>query len=845
EGGFGIARLDVTVAYELDVTLTAPATVLAVEDGDGADSSGVTVDLAITVAATDFDGSEDTTTVEIAFGDLPAGATASTGTLDAGTGLWTGSMAQANALSLHLPADYSGTITSAITAISPEGQISTAQTITIAPAGDIDFDIQELVAAETDARVVLTPSDAWAVAISDSDPNLPRETLDTVTLTLADLPPAVLALGVPASTITYNAAAGGALTFTGTEAQYLALQLSFPADYSTESPAADGLVLDGTLSATSSEDAAGQTTPVTLRITPEGDVEIDTSQPDTVPDETDAATPVVPADLLLPAVTDADGSEALQTLLLTIAGLPAGADLPGLGITLPAGAIAHIDDDATTGAATLSITLNAADVGDVMAAYQALALSLPADFSTANRADLTNGSTSLPLTLTLDVQTNEDQDQNTDTPTDGTATATRIVDIAYEPDIDLTAPRLRIAAEDDGVPVSDQGVDVDLGIEIAITDIDGSETEDPADPRFAARVEIAFASLPTGSTANGGTLDVAAGLWTGTVAEAEALILSLPGNYNGTILSTITVITPEGVASAPQAIVVTPTPDIVIDGTIVTTETDAPVEVLLSDFISVLVSDPNETIQSLSFALPGLPPQMQALDGAGNDVGTFTDAGDGTFTFDLTIAAGDTLDPADVRLVFPTDYATENPATTLEAALTVTTSDGTATGDIPVVINVEGDVSLADATLALTETDAPVIFRPSDSITPRVTDADGSESIQMVAVAFNALPPGTQVSTDGGTSFAPLALPTLNFIGTLAEYQNLVLSLPTDYSTQNPATTLFAEIAAVSDEGGFGIARLDVTVAYELDVTLTAPATVLAVEDGDGADSSGVTVDLA
>ena len=221
----------------------------------------MTVDLDISAMATDADGSEDSATVSIQFIGLPPGTTASIGTLDVNAGTWTGTMGQANALSLTFPGDYSGTVTSTITLAGPEGQITTDQTLTITPTGDVDLDIDELTAAETDARVVVTPSTAWSASISDSDPGLPAETLDTLTLTLVDLPPDVLALGVPAGTISYNPAAGGSLTFTGTATQYSALQLSFPADYSTESPDADGLVITGTLTATSTEDTTGQTAP--------------------------------------------------------------------------------------------------------------------------------------------------------------------------------------------------------------------------------------------------------------------------------------------------------------------------------------------------------------------------------------------------------------------------------------------------------------------------------------------------------------------------------------------------------------------------------------------------------
>ncbi|WP_461406766.1 hypothetical protein [Falsiruegeria mediterranea] len=822
--GTATATRIVEIGFELDVTLDAPATLTRAEDSSGV---GVTLDLGIQVAATDIDGSEDSTTVEIQFTGLPDGSTFSVGQFDPATGIWTGNMVAANALNLTLPEDYSGTIQSQIRALSPEGTVSVDQIIEITPTGDIVLDVEELRAQETDARIVVTPSTVWQVSVDDTDGNMPFEVIETISINLADLPPNVLVLNVPASTYSYDPATGGGLTFTGTEAQYQALQLSFPTDYSTESPAADGLVLDGTLSATSTEDASGISTSISLRITPEGDVEIDDSLPDTVPDETDASTLVTPSDLLLPAASDLDGSEALETLTLVIDGLPAGSDETSLMITVPTGATLNFATDAATGASTLTLTMDAANVGDVAAAYAAFNLTLPVDFSTANRSDLTDGSTTLPLTFTLDVQTDEDQDPATDTPTDGTATATRVVEIGFEEDISLTAPLL-ITAEEDGGNTGDPdlGVNVDLEIQIDITDQDGSETADPSDPRFAAQVSIEMFGLPAGTGVNGGTLNGTS--WVGTVAQANDLVLSLPPNYNGQILNLITVTTPEGAENTVQGVIVSPTPDIIIEGEVTVDETDAVVDVRLSDFIDIIV-DPSETILNLTFDLDGLPTGTEVLDGGGNPIGMFTDNGDGTSDF-LYIFNGVGSIPTGATIKLPTDYSTTNPMQSLFATISVTTNEGTVSRDVPVTVREEGDLAIGDGSFALAETDVPVQFRPADQITPVATDLDGSESVTRVAVLFNALPTGTRYSTDGGTTFQD-ALPTLQFVGTLAEYNNLIIELPTDFSTESPATTLTGSVFAVTDEGGLGRGDLTVTVDAEGDLTLSGPGRLDLVEN--------------
>lgn len=760
---------------------------------------------------------------------------ASTGALSGQS--WTGSIAEANDLNLTFPGDYSGTIPVTILAGNPEGSAAGTQVLEIAPSVDIDLEIVALVLSETDGPLGFVPSSVWQVGVSDADLS---EALTEVVLVLEGLPAGVLASGVPSGTIVYDAAVGGDLTFTGTGADYAALQLTLPADFSTKAAPGDAAgTLTGTLSAVSNEGSAGPE-PVSLTVTPEGDAEIDDTLPDTVPDETDGPTLVTPALLLAPSVTDLDSSEGIATLVLTVAGLPTD---PAFGLAqvggLPAGAVAELTV-AADGSSTLVVSLAAADLGagTLATVYEGITLSLPTDFSTANRTDLDAG-TARALDLTLEIQSDEDADPASDTGVDGTVVANRQVEIGVEADIALEAPAVLTVAEDGGAPGS-VGVSVALGIEIAVTDLDGSETEDPSDPRFAAVVDIAFGGLPGGTGVNGGTLNAAGDAWRGTVAEAEALILDLPGDFSGAILNLITVTTPEGAETTIQTLVVEPTPDVIITGDVEITETDGAVTILLSDFIEVVVTDPNETVTEVSFVLPDLPSGMIA------SAGTFVATGPDTvrFEYDFVAANGDPS-PATVTLTFPQDYSSTNPAQVLEGTLSVTTDAGGPTvGAIPVTVNFEGDVAFADGSISLAETDAPIQFRPADAVTPGATDLDGSETIEQVAVAFDTLPDGARFSIDGGATFEA-ATSTLSFTGTLAEYDLLVIELPGDFSTENPGTTLTAEIVAVSNEAigpqASGSAILTVTVAAEGDIALSGSGTIALSET----DAPGDTDDDA
>ncbi|MEM0948598.1 MAG: hypothetical protein AAGK37_14460, partial [Pseudomonadota bacterium] len=847
----------VEIDFELDASLMADANPTGVEDGGP--GAGVTISLGIVAAVTDIDGSEDSAVVQIDFTGLPAGARtvdgggSDTGTLTPGAGTtatWQGTLTEANSLSLVLPANFSGTIDTTVRLLSPEGALQTDQTIDVTPTPDIVFDIDPLVAVETDAPLTIRPSDEWAVTVDDPDGS---EMLEEVTLTLTNVPAGVTFTG--AGSVSYDVATGGSFTFVGTPDQYAALTLDFPTDFATDTRN-DGPTpgpITGTLSATSNEGSAGPA-PVQLTIEAEGDAQI-TDTGATLPDETDGPTLVTPGTLMRPAATDLDGSESISSLVLEVAGVPGDGSFTLADVTLPAGATATLTPG-TDGSNTLRIELLAAGVGDVVMAFDALSFEIPADFSTTNRTDLTGGAVARALDLTLAIQTDEDRDLSADTANDGQAVLTRSLEIADTPDVSVSAISLVTAEEDGGVvgPPA-PGVTVSLGIDPTVDDADGSETEDPSDPRFAAVVSIDFTGLPPGTrTVDALNNDIGVltpptvlgdpASWTGTVAEARALQLALPGDYNGEIIADITVTTPEGDASTSQTIRITPVTDAVIQGAILVDETDLGtdmLEILFSDFVDIFVSSPTERIREIVITLPGLPTGTQAVDDMGVPQGSFTtDAVTGleTFTYSFDDADGDGRDdasgsdPSQLRLIVPGDFSTTSPNAPLSAQIEVRTDDGGTvvppfsappfSAAIPVTITAEGDVRI-DGTgpVVADETDLPVTFRLADQFTPMATDADGSESLTSIVVELSGLPAGTRISLNDGTSFTVLpGTDTVQTFASLADYADFIVELPADFSTESPISAPSGRIVATTNEGGVAETTFVITAEAEGDVAV-------------------------
>ncbi|MEM1076263.1 MAG: hypothetical protein AAGI36_17510, partial [Pseudomonadota bacterium] len=845
EGADEVGTFQLVVEDTPDIVIDPPMDIVAEEDANVV-GGGVTVDFGLNVFVTDADGSEDDTVVQIAFTDLPPLSVFSTGLFVPATSTWTGTMAQANLLQVDLPADYSGVFTSVITGINVEGTAAETQMVTVLPTGDVDISAPPIVSEETDAALAIRLSDTWDISVDDADGS---ETLDRVLFSIEGLPRGMIIRNVPDSSFTYNEAAG-TLTFDGTGPQFELLTLVFPKDYSTVSPllnngdpTREGYLV-GQLQAVSNEGSAGPQE-VLLRITPEGDAIVSVLPFEDL-DELEATQQFVLGNLLDPMAIDEDMSESIEVLDLVITGLPSiafdASDIQGL----PADFDLSVDSD---GSQTLTARFSTSEFADVAAAFSAVTVTLPIDFSTRNRSDVdpnqltsppaSDAAVELPITVTARITTDEDAPGIAD---DNEATGQAIVNVDFDHDIQLNVPPFIEAEEDEGVINGDQGVFVPLGLQITINDDDGSETE-TAGNRFSARVTIEFDELPGGAAVTEGTLN---GLnWSGSVQEARDLQVFYPGNYSGFTFAQVTVTTLEGFVSQPQVIVVTPTPDVLIEGNIISEETDDELPLLISDFLTIPPPlDPDETLVSLTFELPGLPDGTLAVENydpsdpdRGTPVGSFTPDGGGTSTFFFDTQAEPTVDPAAITLVFPQDFSTENPLMPLQATVSVRSQQtgfpvsDPVTSLVDVLIDVEGDVRIDVNTQApLQETDAPVEFKPSDYLTPLPIDLDGSEALAEISVTFNALPALTEFSTDGiNFNFAPA---TLNFIGDIDEYNALTIRLPADFSTVSPPSTLTGTVIATTDEFGAAEETFSVVINPEGDLRLIGDGT-LTLDEND------------
>ncbi|NOD92486.1 hypothetical protein GS636_06780 [Ruegeria sp. HKCCD4884] len=444
-----------------------------------------------------------------------------------------------------------------------------------------------------------------------------------------------------------------------------------------------------------------------------------------------------------------------------------------------------------------------------------------------------------------------------------------------------------------------------------------------------SQVTLQITGLPLGTTTNLGQIVNVGGVatlnFTGSEDDFNALLLTFPTDFStesrndtpeGPLQATISIETtflgsaqldfPIEVFAEGDAVIDDTGPDNVVD------ETDAPTSVKPSDLLAPQVTDidGSEDYEMLELIVEGLPAGSTlaslGLVVPAGAVAALSPALNGSTTLTITMTAGQVADTQaaydSLELTLPTDFSTESrtdlrfagdlPLTlTLNiqtdedvSAATDTPNDGTVTATRVVDIGAEGDLQLSGpGTLTLDENDAPgdtdedntpstpLDVRPADAVTGQPTDIDGSESIANVDVSINGLPAGTEYSTDGGTTFqtAPAgAVFTLNGL-TFAEYQDLIIRLPDDFSTTTPLTgsatftTDEAILAGEVDTGpndGVETGTFTITVNSEQDVEITSnditviedldtpiPLNVdVAITDIDGSESiTSLTLDFA
>lgn len=538
----------------------------------------------------------------------------------------------------------------------------------------------------------------------------------------------------------------------------------------TESPTDDELTTDN--------NEATASTSFNVVIGDEGDIAV--SSPDSFTAvETDAAI-TVPLTGLQFDISDADGSESLADLRIAFTGLPS-------GTTVNAGSL-----DANGVWTPSSLAAAQQELAD-------LQLTLPQDWSGEVQATLSALS-----------------DEGDGTQGNGADSTDFNIAVSSEGDVTVSAPDSFAATE------TDAALTVPLpGLQFDITDLDGSES--------LANLQIAFTGLPTGTTVNAGSLS-GAGVWTpsslaNAAQELANLQITLPADWSGDIQATLSALTDEGdgtqgngLDSADFSIAVSDEGDVSVSAptSFTGSEADNAVTVALSGLtFDITDSDGSESLTDLRIAFSGLPAGSSVNVGSLDAKGVWTPSS-------LTNTAQEL---AALELTLPADWSGD-----IQALLSATSDEGDgtlgnglATAAFDVAISDEGDVSVSSpASYASAETDAAITIALSD-LEFSITDADGSENLAELRIAFTGLPAGAGVnvgslSTGGVWTPSSLALAQQGL-------SSLELTLPQDWSGEIQAT-----LSALTDEGDGTLSNGLASSDFVINVT---PEGDLSIDAGD------------
>ncbi|PWC52622.1 hypothetical protein TSH7_33270, partial [Azospirillum sp. TSH7] len=467
-----------------------------------------------------------------------------------------------------------------------------------------------------------------------------------------------------------------------------------------------------------------------------------------------------------PALTDTDGSEALS---IRITGIPAGAtlantlnsaltvtngsitltkdQLAGLTITPPSNsdvdfdltvtAVAkdgvaaeatksktlHVTVDPVTDTPTLSVTAATGNEDTAIALAINPALTdldgsetlsitisgIPAGATLGNTAGdvltVTGGSITLSKDqlagLTVTPPSNSDVDFTltvTATAKDGTAGAvsvTRTLPVTVNPVSDT--PTLSVTAAR-----GNEDTAIALTISPALTDTDGSEA-----------LSIVIAGVPTGATLSAGTHN-ADGTWTLTPAQLAGLTVTPLANSDVDFDLTVTAIAKDGVAvEATKSETLHVTVDPVTDTpTLSVTAARGNEDTAIALTISPALTDTDGS-EALSIVIAGVP------TGATLSAGTHN--ADGTWTLTPTQLTGLTITP-------PTNSDVDFDLTVTAIAKDGAAVEATKSETLRVTVDPVTDTPTLSVTAARGNEDTAIAL----SITPALTDTDGSEALSIV-----------------------------------------------------------------------------------------------------------------
>ncbi len=488
---------------------------------------------------------------------------------------------------------------------------------------------------------------------------------------------------------------------------------------------------------------------------------------------------------LTAAVTDTDGSESISQILLE--GIPAELTLSA-GTRLPDG----------------SWQVQAADLAN-------LELIAPPDWSGDFEVQVTATATESPTDAELTTDNNQ-----------ATASTSFNVSIGDEGDISVSAPDNFAASE------TDAAVTVPLtGLQFDISDADASES--------LADLRIAFTGLPSGTTVNAGSLD-ANGNWTpSSLAAAQQeltdLQLILPQDWSGEIQATLSALSDEGdgtqgngADSTDFSITVSSEGDVAVSApdSFAATETDTALTIPLPGLqFDITDLDGSESLANLQIAFTGLP--------TGTTVNAGNLSGAGVWTPSSLANAAQEL--ANLQITLPADWSGD-----IQATLSALTDEGDGaqgngfdSAGFSIAVSDEGDVSVsAPTSFTGSETDDAVTVALS-GLAFDITDADGSESLTDLRIAFSDLPAGSSVNV-GGLDANGIWTPS-SLANAEQELAALELTLPADWSGD-----IQALLTATSDEGdgtlgnGLATAAFDVTISDEGDVSVSSPTSYAGAE---------------